>query len=516
MQILQPTQVQPLKMEPATRVILRLSVDEFPHWSDMDTVEVLKSFFGYIGRSEEELEGERHYWRTEPPYQETARPQRRFHIILDLEKGLTHDDQSSTTIVPTPTTEPDWFQTRPQSYQGVTATGSAPLLAETNPVYFEQKSWAPNDPLQTSQNGYRQNSPYFVPEDGFGVEEYPLPSGASISQVHLIHRHGSRYPPDSESIAQWAQGITNASAQGTVTEFTGALSFLNTYTWNQGVNILVRKGRQELFDSGVWHFYNYGALYNSSSKLVVRSTSSDRTLMSAENFLAGFFGLDWRQNANILPLISGAGFNSSLTGMSNIYLKRKTELFQTLSGRNYNWTVADIANAQALCSYETVNFGYSPFYALFTYDEWQGYSYASSIMSSSLMGFGSPISRATGIAWVQEFLSRVEGHLLNIPARGTSANMTLDTNPFAQLLPAAGPPKHQRFHADQVTPFAGRLNIEIIKAPQRVRARRWILFLEIQRESSEKARFEYSCNGDWEVGAYGSVTDGSGSAAVSE
>ncbi|KAJ0420988.1 hypothetical protein BJY00DRAFT_312653 [Aspergillus carlsbadensis] len=74
-------------MESATRVILRLSVEEFPDWTDADTVEVLKSFFAYLGRSEEELEGKRHYWRTEPPYQETARPLLRFHIILDLEKA---------------------------------------------------------------------------------------------------------------------------------------------------------------------------------------------------------------------------------------------------------------------------------------------------------------------------------------------------------------------------------------------------------------------------------------------
>ncbi|KAL3477221.1 hypothetical protein BJX99DRAFT_127813 [Aspergillus californicus] len=73
-------------MADATRVILRLSTDEFPNWSDADTVEVLQSFCNYIGRSETELEGEQHYWRTEPLDQETARPQTRFHIILDLEK----------------------------------------------------------------------------------------------------------------------------------------------------------------------------------------------------------------------------------------------------------------------------------------------------------------------------------------------------------------------------------------------------------------------------------------------
>ncbi|KAL2809564.1 histidine phosphatase superfamily [Aspergillus granulosus] len=535
--------------------------------------------------------------------------------VASVATAAAIEGQTTTAVPPASTTEPDWFQTRPQSYEGVTMTGSAPLLAETNPVNFGQKTFVVNDPLQTSQpiQGARGRnifhlmgnlSPYFVPEEGFGVDEYPLPAGAQITQVHLIHRHGSRYPSDSETIARFAQRISNATAQGT--KFAGDLSFLNDYSWKQGVNILVPKGRQELFESGVLHFYNYGALYKNTSKLVVRSTTSDRALKSAENFLAGFFGLEWREHANILQLISGGGFNSSLTGMSvcknagqvfaslendamktwqEIYLERKTKSLQKLAGRKFNWTVSDSADAQTLCAYETVSFGYSPFCALFDYEEWEGYSYASSIMSSSLMGFGSPISRASGIAWVQEFLARVQGQLLDATALAglTSANLTLDTNPvtfpldqplyfdfghdasimaalsafgitqFAQVLPPTGPPRHQQFHADRVTPFAGRLDIEIVDAPHRVRAQRprhgdspYILrtgktryvhfmlnqrtvplhasfdeceyrddgwceletFLKVQKRSLEKAQFEYSCEGDWELGPYGSVTDG--------
>ncbi|KAL4862858.1 hypothetical protein BDV12DRAFT_206913 [Aspergillus spectabilis] len=520
--------------------------------------------------------------------------------------------QATTSIQPTSSTEPDWFEAAPETYEGVTATGSAPMLVETNPVYVGQKTFVANDPLQTSQpiQGAKHRnifhlmgnlSPYFVSEEGFGVDEFPLPEDATISQVHLLHRHGSRYPSDSEGTSQWAQKIANATALGT--RFTEGLAFLNDWTWREGVNILVPKGRQELYDSGVLHFYNYGALYKNSSKLVVRSTSVNRVIESAENFLAGFFGLGWREHANILTLISGAGFNSSLTGMSvcknsakvfstlenaamdewqNIYLKRKTKILQKWAG-DFNWTVADSANAQTLCAYETVSFGYSLFCELFDYDEWEGFSYTSSIQSSSLMGFASPISRASGIAWVQEFLARVQGRLLDVPPGVTSANLTLDTNAvtfpldqalyfdfghdasimavlaafgirqFAEYLPPTGPPRHQGYHSSRVTPFAGRLNIEIIDAPHKVRASRsnksgntyiprtsktkyvhfmlnqrtvplhasfeeceyrddgWCeleTFLKIQESSIEKARFEYSCNGDWEAGPYGSVTDG--------
>ncbi|GAB1214710.1 hypothetical protein ATERTT37_003879 [Aspergillus terreus] len=445
-------------------------------------------------------------------------------------------------------------------------------------------------------------SPYFTSEEGFGVAEYPLPEGSDITQVHLIHRHGSRYPSDSETIAAFAQRIVNATAHGT--KFTGNLAFLNEYSWSQGMNALVPMGRQELFDSGVLHYYKYGSLYRNGSKLVVRSTTSDRALKSAENFLAGFFGLEWRDYANILPLISGGGFNSSLTGMSvcrnagkifsslendamrtwqGIYLKDKTQKLRKMAS-GFNWTVSDSADAQTLCAYETVSFGYSSFCQLFDYEEWEGYSYASSIVSSSLMGFGSPISRATGIAWVQEFLARVEGHLLDVAPGQTSANLTLDTNPvtfpldqplyfdfghdasilaalsafgirqFADYLPPTGPPTHKQFDAGKITPFAGRLNIEIIETPHAVKTRRprgenersyisgtgktryvhfllnqrtvplhasfkeceyrddgWCelsTFLEVQKGSLGKAQFQYSCEGNWTVGPYGRVTDG--------
>ncbi|BCR98107.1 uncharacterized protein AKAW2_31426A [Aspergillus luchuensis] len=62
--------------------------------------------------------------------------------------------QSSTPLTLNPsstTTGVDWFQTTPESYQGTTATGVAPFLAETNPAPFGQKTLSPNDPLETSE-----------------------------------------------------------------------------------------------------------------------------------------------------------------------------------------------------------------------------------------------------------------------------------------------------------------------------------------------------------------------------
>lgn len=104
-------------------------------------------------------------------------------------------------IKPT-TTVPQYFQTYPELWPGPTATGKAPFLGQTNPVSFGASvTYVPNTPLQTSQpivgNSQNQNifhlmghlSPYFPNPVGFGVDEFPLPEGANITQVHVSFAH---------------------------------------------------------------------------------------------------------------------------------------------------------------------------------------------------------------------------------------------------------------------------------------------------------------------------------------
>lgn len=45
----------------------------------------------------------------------------------------------------------------------------------------------------------------------------------------------------------------------------------------------------------------YGHLYpNNGTKITARTTTQDRMLKSAEYFMAGFFGLQWTQNASLV------------------------------------------------------------------------------------------------------------------------------------------------------------------------------------------------------------------------
>jgi hypothetical protein len=110
----------------------------------------------------------------------------------------------------------------------------------------------------------------------------------------MLSRHGSRYPTRGSGAPTLAAKLKNASS---TLNATGDLAFLNTWTYKLGAEILVPVGKQELFDSGTLHQYQYGHLYpNNGSKIIARSTTQDRMTQSAEYFLAGFFGLGWTQN----------------------------------------------------------------------------------------------------------------------------------------------------------------------------------------------------------------------------
>ncbi|CAF1226923.1 unnamed protein product [Didymodactylos carnosus] len=70
-------------------------------------------------------------------------------------------------------------------------------------------------------------SPYH-PADGFGVEYNEIPSDCKVSQVHILHRHGQRFPTsefdDGGNTQRFAYKVRNASVNG-ILGATGALAY---------------------------------------------------------------------------------------------------------------------------------------------------------------------------------------------------------------------------------------------------------------------------------------------------
>jgi len=314
--------------------------------------------------------------------------------------------------------------------------------------------------------------------------------------------------------------IQNITSNGTA-HFTGELAFLNLYKYGLGAEILVPQGRAELFNHGIDQYYAYGRLYNTSTKIIARTTTQDRMVQSAEYFMTGFFGSTWTNNATLELIIDQIFYNNSLSGYNQcndsntyvseggdnasaiweaIYLKNAQARFNALG--NYNWSISDVYNAQTLCPYETVSFGYSAFCNLFTFEEWKGFEYTIDLQFDGTYGFAAPAGRAIGIGWVEELYARLQGHLYNLAPGSTQVNTTLDemnsTFPlnqtlyfdfthdvniaavvtalgltqFNQTLSASGPPENQQLIVSHMEPFGSRLLFEVIDTPHPVKALR--------------------------------------------
>jgi hypothetical protein len=227
-----------------------------------------------------------------------------------------------------------------------------------------------------------------------------------------------------------------------------------------------------------------------------------------------------------------------------------------------------------------VAYGYSSFCDLFTYTEWQGFEYSIDLDFAGDDYFQSPTGRAVGIGYVEEVLARLTNH--TITSATAQDNITLDNNTvtfplnqslyfdfthdtniagvltafgltqFAPTLPTSGPPPNQQLIVSHIQPFGGRLDIEIINAPQPVAANRtesgltaytsgpatsyihfiinqrtlplgasfpscgqrtdgWCelqKFITIQQQSLANATYDYACNGKYPAVPYGSITNG--------
>ncbi len=233
---------------------------------------------------------------------------------------------------------------------------------------------------------------------------------------------------------------------------------MNEWKYELGAEVLNPIGNQELFDSGVQHYYRYGALYNASEeqhKPVIRTTSEQRILDSARYWTLGFFGWDAPTKINLEVILEGGdglgtpgAFNNTLASYDTcnnsdtitvgdtylrpiwdaIYLPNATaRLQQYVSGL----TLKDemVYGMQSLCAYETVALGYSNFCGLFTKAEWEGFEYDLDLQFSGDYGIMSPNGKAQGIGYVNEFLDRLTKTKFN-ESTITTENSTLDSNPL--------------------------------------------------------------------------------------
>ena len=72
-----------------------------------------------------------------------------------------------------------------------------------------------------------------------------VPTGCELTQVHILHRHGARYPTSGSASSEFAAKI-HAAATSSGFKASGPLAFLNTWTYKLGAELLTPFGREQL------------------------------------------------------------------------------------------------------------------------------------------------------------------------------------------------------------------------------------------------------------------------------
>jgi hypothetical protein len=294
---------------------------------------------------------------------------------------------------------------------------------------------------------------YSLSSADFGLPNAnPLtPAGCTINQVHLLYRHGARYPTTGAAPSTFAQKLNNATKAGGF-NVSGDVAFLANWTYKLGAELLTPFGRSQNFELGVQYRQLYGNLLDNFTAQnaipVFRTESQDRMVKTANNFAAGFFGVpEYLDQVNIEILVETPGLNNSgapyeVCNNSNIASRgsigstvstafANTAFNATLARLNsqvqgINFTATDAIAMLQLCSYETHALGYSAFCALFTEQDFLNYEYYYDLSFYYNNGPGSPVAAAQGAGYLEEFVARFTG---KFPPQGSSAlNATFDMN----------------------------------------------------------------------------------------
>lgn len=209
-------------------------------------------------------------------------------------------------------------------YPGPTVTGAEPAAIQTAQTYPYNDGNANAFPLVNPQpQGSDAESPkfdiskywgnlspwYSVHSSDYGLPDAsPLaPEGCDVTQVHLLYRHGARYPTSGAAPGTFAQKIVNATKTGLTVS--GELAFLGDWTYKLGAELLTPFGRSQNFMLGVTYRQLYGHLLNNFTEAgtipVFRTESQDRMVKTAENFaLACSDRLCWVSPIHSPPLLA--------------------------------------------------------------------------------------------------------------------------------------------------------------------------------------------------------------------
>lgn len=266
---------------------------------------------------------------------------------------------------------------------------------------------------------YLGGSAPYVQSQGNGIDT-AIPDQCTIEQVHLLSRHGERYP--SKSTGSFYSQVVKEIQQYSGT-FKGDLAFLNDYQYfvpntdhyeketTPGFGNRLYSGTTDALKHGASFREKYNSLYDPKEELPVFSSTSGRVYQTSEYFVRGFLGDQYDSNktkwaiisesskmgANSLTPGSGCEKFSAATnktardGYSNDYLNVPLKRFEA-ANPGLNLTKSQVHAFYGICAFELNVNGYSPFCGVFTNEELVRFSYGEDVSNYYAIGPGNKLS----------------------------------------------------------------------------------------------------------------------------
>ncbi|KPI36909.1 3-phytase B [Cyphellophora attinorum] len=262
------------------------------------------------------------------------------------------------------------------------------------------------------------NGPWIPHHSGLGTIDDPLPSHCTVDQVHMISRHGERYPTRNAGnrhlqLLARLKGHTRPYAGTAQAERTG-----NKFRALYG-HLIRPNSNGHHSPTRFW------------------TCSSPRDIETAQHFANGFFGPTWATenlaHLEIIPEVASRGADTLTPGDTCLnYIADKVnghdkgyaklaawqKVFTAPIARRLAGDVdgmelspLDVYSMMELCGFETLVRGSSPWCDVFTREEWEDFEYGRDLLHFYRAGPGNEFSKVMGWLWLNataELLSNKE------------------------------------------------------------------------------------------------------------
>ncbi|KAI5804908.1 histidine phosphatase superfamily, partial [Geopyxis carbonaria] len=346
------------------------------------------------------------------------------------------------------------------------------------------------------------NGPWIPMVDGVVEGGIAVPEGCEVDMIHMLSRHGERYPTASSG-ARMVDLVTRIKDSPGVPS--GPLAFLNTWEFfsetaadfEQLTHTGPYAGVLEAFTTGVKLATRYAHLkanISAAAPTYLWASDSTRVIDTARHFAAGFFGLESpaakvvvisedadRGGDTLTPGDTCTNYVTDAThghdyGAAQLALFQSTYL-PALSARlsphaGVTLTPDEVYSMQEMCGFELLVRGTSPWCSVFTHADWRNFEYARDLLHYYRAGPGNPYARAMGWLWLNATTHLLtEGPAAAGPVYASfvhdgdvvpmlAALGLFDEPGSAEGLPATHVRTPRRWATSQIVPMGGRIILE--------------------------------------------------------